>query len=98
VGLLRCAGPGDVPAVPRRRGTGSATPTTLAPGATTPRGSASSCSPTTKQTPRTRQKLATERFPQPGNWTSPGCGAKRASPLTTEGRRHQRAAGPSARA
>jgi hypothetical protein len=23
--------------------------------------------------------------PRPGNWTAPGCGAKRASPLTTEG-------------
>jgi hypothetical protein len=39
----------------------------------------------TKQMSRTRRKLATERFPQPGNCTAPGCGAKRASPLTAEG-------------
>jgi hypothetical protein len=42
---------------------GSATPTTPAPGATTPRGSALSCSPTTRRMPRTRWKLATKRFP-----------------------------------
>jgi hypothetical protein len=34
---------------------------------------------------RTRRKLAMERFPQPENWTAPGCGAKRASPLTARG-------------
>jgi hypothetical protein len=47
--------------------------------------SASSYSPTTKQTPRTRQKRATERFPRPGNWTAPRCRAKRSSLLTAEG-------------
>jgi hypothetical protein len=36
--------------------------------------------------------------PRSGNWTAPGCVAKRASPLTAEGGRHQRAAGSSARA
>jgi hypothetical protein len=41
------------------RTTSLAAPTTLAPGATTPRGNASSCLPTTKQTPRTRRKLTT---------------------------------------
>jgi hypothetical protein len=40
----------------------------------------------TKQTPRTRQKLATERFPpRLENWTTPGCGAKRSSLLTAGG-------------
>jgi hypothetical protein len=53
-----CSGGSSTP-----RTTGLATPTTPASGATTPRGSASSCLPTTKQTPRTRQKPATERFP-----------------------------------
>jgi hypothetical protein len=36
--------------------------------------------------------------PRPENWTAPGCGAKRTSPLTAEGGRHQCAAGSSARA
>jgi hypothetical protein len=45
-----------------------------------------------------RQKLAMERFPRPGNWTAPGCGAKRSSLLTAEGGRHQRATGSSTRA
>jgi hypothetical protein len=62
-----------------------ATPTTPAPEATIPRGNASSYSPTTKRTPPTRQKLATERFPHPGNWTAPGCGTKRSSLLAAEG-------------
>jgi hypothetical protein len=43
-------------------------------------------------------EAATERFPRPGNWTAPGRGAKRATPLTTEEGRHQRAASSSARA
>jgi hypothetical protein len=46
------------------RTTGSATPTTPVPGATTPRGSASSYSPTTKRTLQTWQKPTTERFPK----------------------------------
>jgi hypothetical protein len=45
------------------RTTGSATPMTPEWGVTTPRGSASSCLPTTRQTPRMQQKLATEKFP-----------------------------------
>jgi hypothetical protein len=36
--------------------------------------------------------------PQPGNWTTPGCGAKRPSLLTTKGGRHRRTASSSARA
>jgi hypothetical protein len=36
--------------------------------------------------------------PRPGNWTTPGCGAKRPSLLNTEGGRRQRAVGPSAQA
>jgi hypothetical protein len=36
--------------------------------------------------------------PRPGNWTTPGCGAKRSSLLTAEGGQRQRAAGSSARA
>jgi hypothetical protein len=35
--------------------------------------------------------------PRPGNWTTPGRGAKRSSLLTAEGGRRQRAAGSSAR-
>jgi hypothetical protein len=35
--------------------------------------------------PPTRWEPATKRFPRPGNWTAHGCGAKRPSPLTTEG-------------
>jgi hypothetical protein len=38
-----------------------------------------------------------EVAPGLGNWTAHGCGAKRPSPLTTEGGRRQRAVGPSAR-
>jgi hypothetical protein len=26
-----------------------------------------------------------EKFPRPGSWTAPGCGTKRASPLTARG-------------
>jgi hypothetical protein len=87
----RCSGGSLTPRI-----TGSVTPTTPAPGDTTPRGSALSCSPTTRRTPRMRRKPVTERFPRPGNWTAPGCGAKRASPLTAEEGRHQHAAGSSA--
>jgi hypothetical protein len=52
-----CSGSSSTP-----RTTGSATPTTPALGATTPRGSAASSSPTTRQIPPTCQAPATERF------------------------------------
>jgi hypothetical protein len=32
-----------------------------------------------------RQKLAMGRFPRYGDWTTPGCEAKRSSLLTAEG-------------
>jgi hypothetical protein len=80
------------------RTTGSATLMTPAPGVTIPRGSASSCSPTTKQTPRTRQKPATEKFPPAQELDRTRVRGQVLLPLTAEGGRHQRATGSSTRA
>jgi hypothetical protein len=80
------------------RTTGSATPTTPAPGAMTPHGSASSCLPTTKQTPQTRQKPATERFPPTQELDHTKVRGQARLPLAAEGGRHQRVTSLGARA
>jgi hypothetical protein len=79
VGLLRRAGPGDVPAIPRRGGL------LVRLLATTPRVSASWWSSTTRRTARMRRGLATEKPPEPGSQRTLGPRAERAPHLTGEG-------------
>jgi hypothetical protein len=67
------------------RTTGSATPTTLAPRATTPRGSASSCSPTTKRTPRARRNRRRRGSPGPGTGPHQGAGPSAPPPSPPRG-------------
>jgi hypothetical protein len=93
------AGPSDVPAVPRRRGLLVRLLRQLQHRELRPR---AGMLRRDRQRPSKRRKRdgswRRRGSPKPGNWTAPGCGAKRASPLTAEGFRHQRVAGPSARA
>jgi hypothetical protein len=79
------------------RTTGSATPSTPAPGATTPRVSAFLWSSTTSRMARTRQELAMEKPPSTRELDHSGAWGQVRPHLTGEGRQHQRAASPSAR-
>jgi hypothetical protein len=80
------------------RPTGSATPTTPAPEATTPHVSASWWSSTTKPTTRTRQGLVTKKPPGTREVDYSRARGQARPHLAGEGRRHQCTPGPSARA
>jgi hypothetical protein len=77
MGLLRCVGPGDVPAVIRRRGLLVRLLRPLQRRELRPRAGVLRCDCQRPSKRRERSRSWRRRgSPQPGNWTTPGLGAK----------------------